>query len=1049
MTNKLFLVLLIAMTSILFGYSQQRTITGQVTTDGEILPGVNVLVKGTVNGVSTDFDGNYSIDVKTGNAVLVFSYLGFETQQISVGNSSTINVDMVESNSALEEVVVVGYGTQKKRDVVGAVSSVRTEELVLSSTPSVGQVLQGKVAGLQVTQNSAQPGGGLNFLIRGAASINASNQPLIVVDGFPITDFQQPASGNQYEGGTQNILNSFNPNDIEGIQVLKDASATAIYGARAANGVILITTKKGVTGKVQIDYSTNYSIQDYNDAFDVLNLKEWMEISNESANENWLSSNRVAPYGNVPLEQAIASPINGLPYRRVFSDDEIRNPRFPGTDWLSLTTRDGIIQQHNISVRGGTEYTKYYLSGNLFSHKGVLKNSAMDRSALRFNLDQKVNDYLSFGISLTKSRINNDNTSIGDEGYEKSGIIRASIQQSPYIQAIDEFGNYPINPKAGKEPNPFSLLNITDEGVIDRTLTNFYLELKPLPGLTARVQAGIDQGYTSRNTYIPTSVLEGSIKGGQASIANEKKNDKLLDITLNYSKTINEDNELTLLAGYSHQKFSSEGSSLGNNDFLTDAFLWNNINSGAGVRTVGSFKGENQYISYFSRLNWVYKGRYILTSTVRRDGATVFAENKKKALFPSYAIGWDISQEPFMANINDKISQLKFRYGYGQTGNADIGGNAFAAFTASPAYLNPDESLLIGVFASRLANPNLKWESTIESNFGLDFELYKGRVSGSVEVYSKEIRDLLQEQPINSYNEINTVWANIGSTQSKGVEVTLNTYNLDSENWKWRSVFTYSRYDDRWKERAPNWVPEVWERVDDPIRARFSNLNDGILQAGETSPTQPLLIPGGIKNKDINGFVRDVNGNPVTDENGRNILSGEPDGLVDRADVVYIGKDDPDFLAGLSNIISYKNLQLNFHFNGMFGRSIQDLTDLTYGVGIGGVATNGGNVLRSVYDRWSPTNPSTTRPSSAGGGINGPGDFWYQDAWFVRLQYASLTYTLPKKWFGGVLRSGALKLDGNNLFIITPYNGVDPETDNLTAAYPNVSTYTIGLDLKF
>ena len=434
---------------------------------------------------------------------------------------------------------------------------------------------------------------------------------------------------------------------------------------------------------------------------------------------------------------------------------------------------------------------------------------------------------------------------------------------------------------------------------------------------------------------------------------------------------------------------------------------------------------------------------------MRRDGATVFAENKKKALFPSYAIGWDISQEPFMANINDKISQLKFRYGYGQTGNADIGGNAFAAFTASPAYLNPDESLLIGVFASRLANPNLKWESTIESNFGLDFELYKGRVSGSVEVYSKEIRDLLQEQPINSYNEINTVWANIGSTQSKGVEVTLNTYNLDSENWKWRSVFTYSRYDDRWKERAPNWVPEVWERVDDPIRARFSNLNDGILQAGETSPTQPLLIPGGIKNKDINGFVRDVNGNPVTDENGRNILSGEPDGLVDRADVVYIGKDDPDFLAGLSNIISYKNLQLNFHFNGMFGRSIQDLTDLTYGVGIGGVATNGGNVLRSVYDRWSPTNPSTTRPSSAGGGINGPGDFWYQDAWFVRLQYASLTYTLPKKWFGGVLRSGALKLDGNNLFIITPYNGVDPETDNLTAAYPNVSTYTIGLDLKF
>jgi len=1043
------LVLFITLSFVLSGYAQQRAITGQITTEGDILPGVHVLVKGTTIGVSSDFDGNYSIKITNPNAVLVFSYLGFETQEIAVGNSSTINVNMQESNSALDEVVVVGYGTQKKRDVVGAVSSVKTEDLVLSSSASIGQALQGKVAGLQITTNSAQPGGGLNFLIRGAASINASNQPLIVIDGFPITDFQQPDTGNQYDGGTQNILNSFNPNDIEDIQVLKDASATAIYGARAANGVVLITTKKGIAGKVQVDYSSSLSYQDYDNEFDVLNLKEWMEISNESATESWRSANRIAPYGDVSLEDAIANPVNGTPYRRVFSDDEIRNPRFPGTDWLSLTTRDGIVQQHNISVRGGSETTKYYMSGNIFTHKGVLKNSQMDRSSLRFNLDQKINDYLSFGISLTKSRINNDNTSIGDEGYEKSGIIRASIQQSPYVEAIDEFGNYPINPKAGKEPNPFSLLNITDEGVIDRTLTNFYVELKPLSGLTARVQVGIDQGYTSRNTYIPTSVLEGKIKGGQASIANETKNDKLLDITLNYTKTIADDHEMTLLAGYSQQKFNSEGSSLGNNDFLTDAFLWNNINSGAGTKTVDSFKAENRYISYFSRLNYVYKGRYILTSTVRRDGATVFAENNKNALFPSYAIGWDISQEPFMANINDKISQLKFRYGYGQTGNADIGGNAFAAFRADPAYLNPDESILIGVFADRLSNPNLKWESTIEQNYGLDFEFYKGRVSGSIEVYSKEIKDLLQEQPINSYNEINEVWANIGSTQSKGIEVTLNTYNINSENWKWRSILTYSQYDDRWKERASNWQPDVWENVDDPIRAEFEYLSDGILQAGETSTTQPLLIPGGVKIKDLNGFARDIDGNPVSDENGRPVLTGTPDGMIDRADKVYIGREDPDFLAGFSNVISYKNLELNFHFNGMFGRKIQNETDLTYGVGIGDVASGGSNVLRSVYDRWTPTNPSTTRPSSAGGGEDGAGNFWYQDAWFIRLQYASLSYKLPSKWFGGVLRSGAIRLDANNLFLITPYEGVDPETDNLTAAYPNVSTYTVGIDLKF
>jgi TonB-dependent SusC/RagA subfamily outer membrane receptor len=314
----------------------------------------------------------------------------------------------------------VGYGTQRKRDVVGAISSVKVDELVVSSTPSIGQVLQGKVAGLQVVQNSAQPGGGLNFLIRGAASINASNQPLIVVDGFPITDFQQPESGNQYEGGTQNILNSFNPNDIADIQVLKDASATSIYGARAANGVILITTKKGVGGKIQIDYSASVSLQDYNNEYDVLNLQEWMQISNESAWENWSSSNRIAPYGDRTLEEAIADPVNGVPFRRVFSDNEIRNPRFPGTDWLDLTTRDGLIQQHNLSVRGGNESTRYFLSGNLYTHDGVIRTSGMDRSSLRLNIDQKINEYISFGLNMTMSRINNQNTSIGDEGFEKS-----------------------------------------------------------------------------------------------------------------------------------------------------------------------------------------------------------------------------------------------------------------------------------------------------------------------------------------------------------------------------------------------------------------------------------------------------------------------------------------------------------------------------------------------------------------------------------------------------------------------------------------------------
>ncbi len=1028
----------------------QITIVGIVTDEADQpMPGASVVVKGTTIGAVTGFNGEFSIKVPADATTLVFSFIGYVGQEVTIDNRNSIDVKLLPDATSLEEVVIVGYGTQRKKDVAGAISTVKSEDLVLSSAPSIAHVLRGKAAGLQIVQNSAQPGGGLDILIRGAASINASNQPLIVIDGFPITDFQQPETGNRYDGGTQGILNSFNPNDIESIAVLKDASATSIYGARAANGVILITTKKGKTGKVQVDYSSSYSYQAYNDSFDVLNLPEWMQLRNDAARENWEFVNRVFPYSDRTLEEAIADPVNGIPFSRFYSDEQIRNAG-QGTDWLSLVTRDGSIQQHNLSVRGGTESTKYFLSGNLYEHKGVIKNSGFERSSLRFNLDQKINKFISFGMNMSLSRINNQNSQLGGDQFENSGIIRSALQYGPHIEAIDQFGNYPINPDNALEPNPFSLLTVSDEGVIDRTLTNFFLELKPFTGLTARFQGGIDQGNSSRNTYLPRTTLWGALENGRASIATQKKNDKLFDFTLNYTNIIGDDHSLNVLLGYSQQKFELEGASVGNSDFITDAFLWNNMNAGAGTKVVSSTKSENNFISYFGRLNYVYKDRYILTTTLRRDGASVFAKNNKYGLFPSVAVGWNVAEEPFMDNISDKISLLKFRVGYGETGNADIGGSAFAAYFAQPAYLNPDESILIGVFASRLENPDLKWETTKETNIGLDFELYSGRVSGSIEVYNKEISDLLTLKPINSYNEVNTVWANIGKTQSKGVEFTLNTLNVNKEDFKWRSILTYSKFNDRWKERAPDWKPRIYESVDDPIRAQFSYLSDGIMQVGDVVPAQPDLFPGQIKLKDVNGFSRDAFGDPVVDENGVFIPTSAPDGVIDEADIVLLGSSDPDFIAGFSNMISYKNFELNFHFNGMFGRKIVDQTDFALGVSAVGVATNGRNALASVNDRWTPENPSTTRPASHFGFSRyDSGDFFLQDAWFIRLQNVSLSYKLPSKWVEKYLSSAAIKFDAQNLFVITPYDGVDPETDAYVAAYPNVKTFTIGIDLKF
>lgn len=1026
------------------------TIKGVVLDElGQPMIGVTILPKGSQRGTTTDFDGTFTIVVPSTTQALLFSYVGYETKEAPITSNSNLRISMVPDSKSLNEVVIVGYGTQKKKNVLGSISSVKGETLTLSSTPSVLPALQGKVAGLQISQNSAQPGGGFNIQIRGAGSINASNDPLIVVDGFPITNLQQPGTGNRYDGGTQSILNSFNPNDIESIEVLKDASSTAIYGARAANGVILITTKKGKEGDVRVDYSGSYSYQAYNDSYDVLNLQEWMQLRNDAAKENWEFINKVYPYSPKTLAEANAAPVNGIPYKRLYSDEQIRNAG-RGTDWLGLVTRDGMIEQNNLSLRGGTKSTKYFLSGNLFNQEGVIKNSGLKRSTLHFSIDQKLTDFITFGMNMTKSRIKNQNSQLGGDQFENSGIIRSAIQQSPDVLAIDEFGNYPINPDNALEPNPYSLLTISDEGLIDRTLTNFYAEIKPIQGLTARFQAGFDQGNSSRNTYLPRTTLYGALENGKATINSQRKNDDLFDFTLNYTKKLLEDNTFGLMVGYSQQTYRTEGSTLGNSNFITDAFLWNNMNAGAGTKVTASSKSENNFISYFTRFNYSYKDKYMLTSTIRRDGASVFAKNNKYGLFPSVAVGWDVSQESFMKSIDKYVSQLKFRFGYGQTGNASIGGSAFGAYYAQPAYLNPDESILIGVFPSRLENPDLKWETTTEKNLGLDFELFNKRVYGAFEIYDRVVSDLLTLKPINSYQEINNVWANIGSTQSKGLELTVSTVNVDIPNFKWMSTFTYSQFKTKWKERAPDWKPSVYEGYNDPVRAQYMQIADGVMQIGEVVPAQPDLYPGQIKIKDLNGFQRDAAGNPVTDANGVFLRTGAPDGKIDEADTVLLGSADPDFVAGLGNTITWKNFQLNFQFNGMFGRKIIDQTDFTYGVTAVGVAQNGRNALRSVYDRWTPDNPTNTRPGSHFGYTQyGSGNFFMQDASFVRLQSLSLTYNFPKKWFGKYMQGAAVRLDGQNLFTITKYDGIDPETDGYAAAYPNVRTYTVGIDLKF
>ncbi len=1053
--------LLIMFTALSFAAKAQQTISGKVTDrDGNPLPNVTVQVKGGVVSVVTNNKGDYNLAASPTDS-LVFSSVGFTPITVGVNNKNTLDTRLSLDNKALDEVVVIGYGSQKKREMTGAVSSVKAKDLALSSGPEVGAMLKGKAAGLTIRQNSAQPGGGFDILIRGGGSSTRSiNTPLYVVDGFPLTDLLQPQTGNRYDGGTQSVLNSFNPNDIESIEILKDASATSIYGTRAANGVVLITTKKGNDGAARVQYSNNFSLQKYNDPFDVLPLNEWMQVRNEAAYEQWMFDNGVAPYGTKTIEEAQANPING-PYRKLYTQNAINNVG-RGTDWFELISRDGSTAQHNISVTGGNKLTKYFLSGNFYDQKGIVKNSALKRYSVRANVDQEISKYIKTGINLTFSRIDNTNSQTGatfDENgnnisqYENSGIIRAATQQGPHIPAIDEEGNYPINPQLATQPNPYSLLTISDQGRIERLLGNFYIDIMPIKDLTVKLKAGMDRGYTTRLGYLPKTTLWGALEKGRANIGKSDNDHYLLEATGTYSRQLTPDHKFDVLLGVSQEKFVTRGSTVGASGFITDAFLWNNLNAATLQLPSTSYQANSTLISYFGRLNYNYKGRYLVTFNARRDGAGVFAVNNKWGFFPSVAVGWNIAEEAFFAGAKKTISQLKFRVSYGQTGNATLvnNSNAFAAYSAYPAWLSSADARLIGVSLSRLENPDLKWETTTGLNFGLDFSLFNGKIDGAVEVYNNTVSDLLDTRMLNSYQVVDNVIYNVGKTQSKGFEITINTRNIQTKDLQWRTGFVVSHFRTNWKERAEGWLPSVYENDTDPLRAVYSRVADGILQIGETKPTaQPNLMPGQVKIKDINGFQRDAAGNPLTDAKGRFLRTGAPDGIIDEADTKLMGTSDPSFMAGISNTINYKNFSLGFDFNGLFGRRMVDPNYVAYGFSAYGINANGYNGLRTVKDRWTPTNPSTTAPSSYWGFSNdGVGDFFMQDAWFVRLQNVSLGYTIPGKVFKKVFSSAKVHFDAQNLFTITPYKGIDPETDSYTAAYPYIRTYTVGINLNF
>lgn len=1031
----------------------KKTVTGVVTdSQGEPLIGATVREKGTNNATITDIDGQFTLSVQKPNAMLEISYMGFKNQTVKAVSGKSMKVLLDEGGEMLEDLVVIGYGSMKKSDLTGSVSQVKLNETTAATVSSVTNALAGKAAGMQVSLQTSQPGAASTIRIRGAASPNCDNSPLIVIDGFPVnpTTDSYTAVGKYDSGSNDNFLGSINPNDVESIEILKDASSTAIYGARAGHGVILITTKKGKAGKATVTYSGSVSTQVMSKKYEMLDARQFMIETERYRKEKWRIDNYVGYYGGEDEDAMMQS----TPYIAKYTQDQINNAG-ETTDWFDAITRNGFQTQHNLNVQGGAENTRYLVSGNYFKQNGVVKNNDLQRFTFRSNISQKFNKYFSGGVNLTFSRIDQNSIPSGSSFNENAGVMVSAAQQSPLSPIYNEDGTYYINPDAAMFPNPVSLLEITNQNRRDRFLGSVYVEYKPIQELVLKMSLGIDRNENKRSVYLPKTTLYGQKVNGQADIAQYDQNDYLAEFTASYVKEFGGIHSINAVAGFSYQEFNKEGLNAGNSDFLSDALLNNALGFGQYSKPwVGSFKNHDEMASVFGRVNYTLMNRYLLTATLRADGSSYFAKGHQWGYFPSVALGWRFSEEAFMKGISSVVSNGKLRLSWGQTGNSSIGYQSISLYQDRDRWGNRFNHAFggvehIGFQLTQLGNPNITWETSTEFNVGIDLGLFNNRLNLTVDYFNREISDLLNWRPLQHINEVLSIADNMGKTRSHGLEVTLNTTNIQTKNFSWTSDFTYSFYRDRWEERAEGWSPAAYDRYKGAVRPVYGYyVADGLVQPGEEVPWMPNALPGQIKVKDNNGYIYNEDGTFKTDEHGLPILSGEPDGKINDADRVYIGSRDPGFIVGLNNSLRYKNLDFNIYFYGHFN---QWTSGSYYDLWLGSISTidNGRSAPISASEIWSTDNPNGWRPGYAqmyNTYDAGATTFYLKKCWFVRCRNISIGYTVPVK--KGIQRM-RIYADVNNPFMFSNYKGLDMETDDSAWAVPNVRSFNFGVELTF
>jgi len=1028
-------------------FAQSKAITGTVVDENKMpLPGASILVKGLNIGSSTDFDGNFSLNVPETGEVLVVSYLGYMTKELVISKNLTFNIQLDIDTNTLDEIVVVGYGTQRKSDITGSVTSVKVDAIAVAQNSTIDALLQGRAAGVQVTQNAGSPGSGVSVKIRGASSLRGNNEPLYVIDGVIISSAGEDASNASADANsleeTQNGLNGINPRDIESIEVLKDASATAIYGSRGANGVILITTKKGKSGKTSIQAYVNTSVSEITERYDILDALGYANYQNEA----------LAVNGGDPRFSIIGGTI--FP---IAADGTVSDTAAEQHNWHDEIYKQGFSKSAGASFSGGTDKGNFYASVGYNDQGGIVENSRLKNGNFSINLNQDLSDKLTINTKLNAFYSSGNFAQDGDRAGGQRSFVGNILRYPTLVTNGGTFDN------EDGISSPFTWVNdFQDTSEESRFIGSLALTYKfNIKGLKYKLQAGGNIRNKERRRFYGLTTFQGSSTNGSLSISNLESKSYQINNLLTYNRTFNKKHRINAVIGMTYDVRDVKNTLYAVNDFSTTEFGVDQPIYGQQIsRPLDVLPLKSQLLSYLSRVNYSFDNKYIITGTFRADGSSKFSKENRYSYFPSFSLAWRANNENFLKN-SDTINDLKFRIGWGMTGNQGISAYQTFANYGPTLYGNSDEGTSIGFVPLNVSNPNLKWETTQQLNFGLDFGLWKNRVTGTLDIYDKQTDDLLLNQPLGPSSGFTSLLVNRGSINNKGVELTLsgtlinkNDFSIDLGG---NIAFNKSKIQNLGGSSEDIYINGTLENR---VFYRGQNISTGnyfrapanIFMEGEQIGLFYGYETDGIYQTEDDITVSGAQAGDVR------IVDQDGDDTITEADRTLIGNPNPDFVYGGYLNMNYKRLSLSVQINGVYGNEIVNGNLIQLGTAEGRTA----NVLSEAYNNaWRPDAQSNSYPRVGYLGESGSPaitDRIIEDGSFLRISNITLGYDIPVEKTN-VFSSANVYVSGMNLFTFTDYSGYNPEITNFMNngnvvgvdwnGFPNAQTIMLGLNLKF